>query len=76
MKPLVNYCRWQEAKLRLRGRSESAVWGQLVTVDEHGNEEQQDFHFDLHSWQLTLQQEDGERLLELDEMGVPQQERP
>ncbi len=76
MKPLVNYCRWQEAKLRLRGRSDSAVWGQLVTVDESGHEEEQDFYFDLHSWQLTLRQEAGERIIELDEMGVPIEERP
>ena len=31
MGPLVYYCRWQGAKLRLRGRDEGAVWGLLIT---------------------------------------------
>lgn len=71
MKPLVNYCRWQGAKLRLRGRDDSAVWGQFVKVDQNGKEEVQDFMFDLQSWQLTMPQEDGEIQIELDEMGIP-----
>lgn len=75
MKPLVYYCRWQGAVLRLRGRDESAVWGQLVFVGENGEEKAQDFHFDLHESRLTLSQEDGEELFILDEMGVPL-ERP
>ena len=71
MKPLVNYCRWQGAKLRLRGRDDSAVWGQLVYIDENGAEDTQDFYFDLQSSQITLAQEEGELAIRLDEMGVP-----
>lgn len=74
MKPLVYYCRWQGASLRLRGRDESAVWGQLVFVDENGEEELQDFHFNLQTSQLTLQQSTGDLSLVLDNMGVPLQE--
>lgn len=70
MKPLVYYCRWQEAKLRLRGRDESAVWGQLVFTDADGRETTQEFHFNLETWQLTLEDETGKRTLQLDEMGV------
>ena len=71
MKPLVNYCRWQSARLRLRGRDDSAVWGQLVFEGENGMEEARDFHFVLQSSHLTIHQEDGEVSLMLDEMGVP-----
>lgn len=70
MKALVNYCRWQGAKLRLRGRDDTAVWGQLVTVGEEG-EERLDFYYELQSQRLTLAEEDGERTIVLDEMGVP-----
>jgi hypothetical protein len=73
MKPLVLYCRWQGAKLRLRGRDESAVWGQLVFSDEDGTETTQDFHFDLQSWQLTLESLDGNIIVQLDEMGVEEE---
>lgn len=71
MKPLVYYCRWQGAVLRLRGRDETAVWGQLVFTAENGEEKTQDFRFILQSSQLTLQQDDGELSIVLDEMGVP-----
>ena len=71
MKPLVNYCRWQGARLRLRGRDDSAVWGQLVFIGENGQEEARAFHFDLQSSRLTISEEDGENLIVLDEMGVP-----
>jgi hypothetical protein len=70
MKPLVLYCRWQGAKLRLRGRDETAVWGQFVFSHEDGEETTQDFHFNLQSWQLTLESLDGNIILQLDEMGV------
>jgi hypothetical protein len=69
MKPLVFYCRWHEATLRLRGRDESAVWGQLVFSTDAG-EETQNFHFNLETWQLTLEEEGEERMIQLDEMGV------
>jgi hypothetical protein len=70
MKPLVFYCRWQGAKLRLRGRDDTAVWGQLVFSDEDGTETTQDFRFNLQNWQLTLESLDGDITLQLDEMGV------
>ncbi|MFQ5400442.1 MAG: hypothetical protein ACE5E7_12700 [Anaerolineae bacterium] len=69
MKPLVYYCRWQGAKLRLRGRDETAVWGELIFPGEEDNGGQR-FRFDLNSWQLTIHDLDGDRLLQLDEMGV------
>ena len=70
MKPLVYYCRWQGAVLRLRGRDETAVWGHLVFSTGNGPEQTQEFHFDLRTRQLTLKKETGDELLELDEMGV------
>ncbi len=70
MKPLVYYCRWQGARLRLRGRDESAVWGELVFTAENGEEESQEFRFTLRTSELTLQQREGERSILLDDMGV------
>lgn len=72
MKPLVYYCRWQGATLRLRGRDETAVWGQLVFTNAQGEETTQRFRFALESWQLTLEDGAGERVLQLDEMGTVQ----
>ncbi len=69
MKPLVYYCRWQGASLRLRGRDSTAVWGELV-FNEQGTERAQPFRFDLQSWQLTLTEAQGERTIQLDEMGT------
>ena len=70
MKPLVYYCRWQGAKLRLRGRDGTAVWGQLVFTDKDGDETTQDFHFHLKTWQLRLKSLEDEAIIQLDEMGV------
>ncbi len=72
MKPLVFYCRWQGAKLRLRGRDGSAVWGQLVFVQEDGSEQTQKFHFELATAVLHLINGPDEQVLQLDEMGVVQ----
>lgn len=69
MKPLVYYCRWQGAVLRLRGRGETAVWGQLVFTTPTG-EETQNFHFNLQTYELTIDTPQGEKSLRLDEMGV------
>lgn len=67
MKPLVFWCRWHDATLRLRGRDDGAVWGELV----YGNgEEAERFHFDLNSWVLTRGQGDDASAVTLDEMGV------
>jgi hypothetical protein len=71
MKPLVYYCRWQGATLRLRGRDDTAVWGQLVFTNEDGVETTQDFRFILAAAQLILVEEGKERVLVLDDMGVP-----
>ena len=71
MKPLVYYCRWQSAKLRLRGRDETAVWGHLVFAEDEG-ERTQFFRFNLKTSEITLTEDEGERTLVLDEMGVVQ----
>jgi hypothetical protein len=73
MRPLVNYARWQGARLRLLGRDESAVWGQLVFTagegkGEYSEERTQSFRFDLNSWRLELGDEG--QVLQLDDMGV------
>jgi hypothetical protein len=65
MKPLVMYCRWQSAKLRLMGRSETAVWGELAYQDHS-----QPFKFQLAESILTLGEGDEARTIILDEMGV------
>ena len=65
MKPLVLYCRWQDAKLRLFGRSETAVWGELAFKDYS-----EPFQFQLQEWLLTIGEGEGARTLQLDEMGV------
>lgn len=70
MKPLVNYCRWHDATLRLRGRDDTAVWGQLVYRDKDGRETTQNFRYRLQTRQLTLEEADGEKVILLDEMGV------
>jgi hypothetical protein len=70
MKPLVYYCRWQGASLRLRGRDETAVWGHLVFTDKAGQETLQSFRYELATWRLTLQLAEGEHTLLLDEMGT------
>lgn len=65
MKPLVYWCRWHNAKLKLHGRSQTAVWGELAfpeTADK--------FHFHLQDWVLTIGEEPNQRVLKLDEMGV------
>jgi hypothetical protein len=71
MKPLVYYCRWHDAKLRLRGRNETTVWGQLVFMESE-SERTQNFNFDLNTWQLTLENGEKPSTIQLDEMGVIQ----
>ena len=74
MKALVYYCRWHDASLRLRGRDSTAVWGHLVTNADTPEEIMQAFRFELKTWRLTLETEDGEETMQLDEMGVVQDE--
>lgn len=69
MKPLVYYCRWQGAVLRLRGRDETAVWGHFV-FQEADSERQQFFHFELANRILTVGEGDDAQKLQLDEMGI------
>lgn len=70
MGPLVYYCRWRRVKLRLRGRDDRAVWGQLVPVAAEGDEPVQSFRFDLQTWELWLGDGDATTRLQLDELGV------
>lgn len=65
MKPLVLWCRWHDAKLRLHGRDQEAVWGELVFPGER-----EPFHFDLQGHTLRIGEGDDARHLALDEMGV------
>lgn len=62
MKPLIFWCRWHEAKLRLRGRSDTHVWGELAFATEA-----KPFRYHLKTRHLTVA-EDAPILL--DEMGV------
>jgi hypothetical protein len=75
MGPLVYYCRWRGAKLRLRGRDAAFTWGELVTAGETG-EQIEAFRFDLNTWELTLSDATGNRRLQLDELGVVVAEQP
>ncbi|MCP5096658.1 MAG: hypothetical protein GY943_13980 [Chloroflexi bacterium] len=74
MKPLVYYARWQGAQLRLRGRSETAVWGQLVYPENEGEDTLKTFHFDLKQWHITIEDAFGSKTLALDEMGTLKKE--
>ena len=65
MKPLVFWCRWHEARLRLRGREAGAVFGELAFADG-----MQRFHYDLQYRILTIGTGDTARQVVLDEMGV------
>ncbi len=56
--------------MRLRGRDETAVWGHLVYKANTEQETLQAFRFGLKSWQLTLEAPDGEKVMQLDEMGT------
>lgn len=71
MKPLVNYCRWHKAKLRLRGRDERSVWGQLLFREGGDSEEVINFRFLLQNSELILHRADGAQHLALDDMGIP-----
>ncbi len=65
-KPLVNWCRWHNAALRLAGHDEQSVWGELAFEDTRTEA----FRFDMFSWQLTRQTEQGSVVECLDEMGI------
>lgn len=69
MGPLVYYCRWHNAKLRLRGRDGQVVRGELIFL-ESGQEKAQPFRFDQRTWELWVVDNGVERYLQLDELGV------
>lgn len=69
MGPLVYYCRWQGAKLRLQGREGHWVWGFLVYEGE-SDQRSAPFRFDTQSLQLYLGGDEVRPPLQLDEMGV------
>ncbi|HMT19803.1 MAG TPA: hypothetical protein PKE20_00920 [Promineifilum sp.] len=69
MGPLVYYCRWRGAKLRLYGRDEGAVWGQLAFPDD-SDASNRSFRFDLQTWELILGEGSEQQRLQLDELGV------
>ncbi len=73
MGPLVYYCRWREAKLRLRGREEPFVWGELAFSDAGGAHVEQ-FRFNTATGELFLQRAEGWARLQLDELGVVETE--
>ncbi len=68
MGPLVYYCRWQGAKLRLQGREGDWVWGFLVFDDDGRPPEP--FRYNGELWQLYLGEGEERPPLQLDEMGV------
>ena len=65
MKPLVYWCRWHGATLRLRGRDPQAIWGELVYADHT-----ELFRFDLQQASLTRGEGESAITVLLDEMGV------
>jgi hypothetical protein len=75
MKPLVYYCRWQRVSLRLRGRDEGAIWGQLVQKTPEGAEEARNFRYFFESSELIVKNGDEEHSFRLDEKGIPQPEK-
>lgn len=65
MKPLVLWCRWHGARLRLRGRDDQAVWGELAFADRTDR-----FRYELASQVLTVGAGEAATQVRLDEMGV------
>lgn len=65
MKPLVLWCRWHDATLRLHGRDEDFLWGELTFP-----EETQSFRYNQDTRELTIGRDEDARHVQLDEMGV------
>ncbi len=70
-KPLVNWCRWNSASLRLAGHDEQAVWGELA----YANDQAEPFRFNMHTWQLTRTTTTGDVTETLDETGIAHQSK-
>ena len=69
MKPLVLWCRWHDARLRLHGRSPEEVWGELAFADGTTP-----FRYHLSAQALTLDEDGTTTTLHLDEQGVEVEE--
>jgi hypothetical protein len=69
MGPLVYYCRWRNAKLRLRGRDDQFIRGELIFIGDD-RERAQSFRYDHKTWELWVLEEEGEVRYQLDELGV------
>lgn len=69
MKPLVFWCRWHDATLRLHGRDEDFLWGELVFP-----ERRETFRFHRQTWELSMGEGEEIRTVKLDEMGVEVEE--
>ena len=65
MKALVLWCRWHDARLRLHGRDENALWGELAFP-----EERQPFRYNRRTRELVVGEGEDAREIHLDEMGV------
>lgn len=65
MKPLVLWCRWHDATLRLHGRDENFLWGELAFPEQI-----EPFRYQRRTRQLTVGEGPEARHLMLDEMGV------
>ncbi len=65
MKPLVLWCRWHDASLRLHGRDEGFLWGELAFPDET-----KPFRYNRETQELTIGRDEDARRVLLDEMGV------
>lgn len=70
MKPLVLWCRWHDARLRLHGRDEQFLWGELAFPDE-----KQPFRYNRQTQELMVGEGGEARQVQLDEMGVEIEEQ-
>ena len=71
-KPLVHWCRWNSASLRLAGRDERFVWGEFGLDGDRA----EPFRFDMITWTLTRTVEGAEIVETLDEMGIAREQPP
>jgi len=73
-KPFIYWCRWSAAVMRLQGKDATTIWGE---VEYYADDiPSQEFHFDLHTWVLTIGSEPNQEVIELDEMGIKVLESP
>ena len=65
-KPLILWCRWNDASLRLRGKDNINLVGELVFDDDMV----EPFTFNMHTWTLTRTSGSREIVQQVDEMGI------